>query len=48
MNTDIKEEGRLSINRDKDESMTTTNATYAFTGEDHTLGNLLRNVIMKE
>lgn len=45
--SEIKEEGKLVITRDRDEA-NVLNATYAFTGEDHTLGNLLRNIVMKE
>ena len=42
-----KEDGKLIITRDRDD-FNFLNATYAFNGEDHTLGNLLRNVLIKE
>jgi DNA-directed RNA polymerase subunit L len=42
-NTDTK---KIEITQDKENSQ--FNATYAFTGEEHTLGNLLRNMLMKE
>ena len=35
----------LTVNRNPPEDM--TSATYSFVGEDHTLGNLLRNQIVK-
>ena len=37
---------KLKIITDKDDPH--LNATYSFHGEDHTLGNLLRNILMKE
>lgn len=53
MAQDVKmtEEDKLKINSVnlliKKENMD-TNATYSFHGEDHTLGNLLRMVLIKE
>ena len=35
---------KLSVQRKEGDN---TNATYSFLNEDHTLGNLLRNVIIK-
>lgn len=32
----------------KIEKSMSTSATYSFKGEDHTLGNLLRSMLMKE
>ena len=32
---------KLNVSRNPPEDM--TNATYSFVGEDHTLGNLIRN-----
>ena len=46
MNTkevELSETDKLNINRS-----ISTEATYSFTGEDHTLGNLLRSMLMKE
>jgi DNA-directed RNA polymerase subunit L len=40
---ELVEQEKLSI----DKSMNTA-ATYSFRGEDHTLGNLLRSMLMKE
>ena len=37
---------KLEIIKDKENE--NLNATYAFNGEDHTLGNLLRNILIKE
>jgi DNA-directed RNA polymerase subunit L len=37
---------RLKVIKDKEDGH--LNATYGFIGEDHTLGNLLRSVLMKE
>ena len=41
----IKEE-KLKVRKDKEESE--LNATYSFAQEDHTLGNMLRYVLMKD
>ena len=43
---EMVEEEKLKVMHDKDES--NFNCTYSFNGEDHTLGNLLRCVLMKE
>jgi DNA-directed RNA polymerase subunit L len=45
MNKDIEivEQDKLTI----DKSINTV-ATYSFRGEDHTLGNLIRSMLMKE
>lgn len=43
---EMVEEEKLKATYDKAES--NFNCTYAFNGEDHTLGNLLRSVLMKE
>jgi DNA-directed RNA polymerase subunit L len=37
---------KLNIITDKEDP--NLNATYSFQGEDHTLGNLLRNFLIKE
>ena len=37
---------KLKIEQDKEDS--NYNCTYSFTGEDHTLGNLLRYMLMKD
>ena len=37
---------KLKIEQDKEDS--NYNCTYSFTGEDHTLGNLLRYILMKD
>ncbi len=49
MNTkdvEMAETEKLNIITDKDDPH--LNATYSFNGEDHTLGNLLRNILIKE
>jgi DNA-directed RNA polymerase subunit L len=49
MNTkdvEMAETEKLNILVDKEEPA--LNATYSFHGEDHTLGNLLRNILIKE
>ena len=43
---EMVEEEKLKATYDKAES--NFNCTYTFNGEDHTLGNLLRSVLMKE
>jgi DNA-directed RNA polymerase subunit L len=43
---EMVEEEKLKVMHDKDES--NFNCTYSFNGEDHTLGNLLRCILMKE
>jgi DNA-directed RNA polymerase subunit L len=43
---EMAEAEKLNIMTDKDEPH--LNATYSFHGEDHTLGNLLRNILIKE
>ena len=45
MNQDIEiaEKEKLTIDKSNN-----TAATYSFNGEDHTLGNLLRSMLMKE
>ena len=40
------EEEKLKVEYDKDDG--NYNCTYSFTGEDHTLGNLLRYMLMKD
>lgn len=50
MNKDVEmvEGEKLKIQNDKDEQGSNLNTTYAFSGEDHTLGNLLRSILIKE
>lgn len=43
---EIVEEEKLKVDHDKERG--NFNCTYSFTGEDHTLGNLLRYVLMKD
>jgi DNA-directed RNA polymerase I and III subunit RPAC2 len=43
---EVIEQEKLKIIPDNDEG--NFNCTYSFTGEDHTLGNLLRYVLMKD
>ncbi len=43
---EMAEVEKLNIINDKDDP--NLNATYSFNGEDHTLGNLLRNILINE
>ena len=43
---EVVEQEKLKIIQDNDEG--NFNCTYSFTGEDHTLGNLLRYALMKD
>jgi len=40
---EISDSDKITINKSID-----TAATYSFTGEDHTLGNLVRSILMQE
>mgnify|MGYP000980855071 CR=1 FL=1 len=42
---ELSEAKRLTVNRNPPDDL--SSATYAFVGEDHTLGNLVRNQIVK-
>jgi DNA-directed RNA polymerase subunit L len=43
---EMAEVEKLNITNDREDPH--LNATYSFNGEDHTLGNLLRNMLIKE
>ena len=45
LNTPQAQPKTVSVSRSPPEDM--QNATYSFTGEDHTLGNIVRNQIVK-